>query len=170
MAHNVKRGNPLLLFKNAPNDRQTPDWLVRQLNETHGPFDCDPCPYENDVSKWDALAAPMWGLNNFVNPPFDNIEAFIVKALELRDKWGAKSTFIVPLRPTSLYWRKYVWNEASSIGICQDRVRFEGFKRKLNVALAIVVFGGDNTEHQPNLAFRYYEPTESEPMPIYTIV
>jgi hypothetical protein len=160
----MSRGNTLLLFKNAPNDRETPDWLVQQLSQQHGPFDCDPCPLNNNTAQWNALTAPRWGRNNFVNPPFDNIEPFIKKALELRDKHGTKSTFIVPLRPTSLYWRRYVWNEASSIGIFQDRVRFAGFKRKLNVPLAVVVFGDGKKMHKK----RRYVATKR--MPVYTIV
>lgn len=156
---------PLLLFRDASDDRATPTWLVRQLSEQFGPFDCDPCPLHCDRGQWDALKAPRWGKCNWVNPPYSNIEAFIVKALEQRDKHGAKSVFLVPLRPTSLYWRKYVWNEASTIGICQDRVRFAGFKRKLNVPLAVVEFGGSGGG-----GHKRYKKSEGVAMPLYKIV
>jgi hypothetical protein len=157
-----RSGKPLLFFRDSSDDRATPDWLVRQLSRQFGPFDCDPCPLNCDTSKWDALKAPKWGKCNWVNPPYSNIEAFIVKALEQRDKHGAKSVFLVPLRPTSLYWRRYVWNEASSISVFQDRVRFPGFKRKLNVALAAVVFDSNKR--------RRFEGIVPDTMPTYTIV
>ena len=60
----------------------------------------DPCPIGD---KFDGLSI-SWKKWNFVNPPYDEILDFILKAfLESLD--GKKSVFVLPVKTTSLWWK-----------------------------------------------------------------
>ena len=66
-----------------------------------------------------------WGKSNYVNPPYNNIEPFLEKAVEQLEK-GRLSVFLIPLKPHTKYWEKYVFPFATEIRFCK-RITFEGF-------------------------------------------
>lgn len=60
----------------------TPKYFFDQLNERFEFDDFDPCPPDNDISKFDGLQID-WPERTFCNPPYSRFlkEAFIRKAL-----------------------------------------------------------------------------------------
>lgn len=85
----------------------------------------DPCPGPNqpiefnrsngNITVWrnqyyqDALDLEnLWEGYNFVNPPFSNIEAFIIKAIQLHKDFGKWSVIVMPDHTDCKWYRRTV--------------------------------------------------------------
>jgi hypothetical protein len=104
--------NPVV-FSSISNDWKTPQAIYNQLDfEFH--FTFDPCPYQSNELM--ALLAKEWRGSVFVNPPYDNIDNFMDKALLEFRKGNAKVVvFLVPSATSTDWWHNYV------VPFCRDR-------------------------------------------------
>lgn len=86
---------------------ETPDDFYNRLNEQFGPFNYDPCPAS---PQFDGLAdSCVWGTNCYVNPPFNNLKRWLIKAIA---EWNQKSSsiiFLMPVRIHTLYFQDLVY-------------------------------------------------------------
>lgn len=101
-------------------------------------FDFDPCPLERP--DWDGLEV-TWGKRNWVNPPFSHINKWVEKAVTEMMK-GHFTVMLIPSRPNTEYWRKWVFPFASEIHYL-PKTRFEGYDLPLPVPLVLVIFNPD---------------------------
>lgn len=81
---------------------QTPDWILSWVKCNFGKY-FDPCPPN---PKFDGLSI-KWKKVNFVNPPFDNISAWMNKAASEAEK-GNLIIILVPFRPHTQYTRRNI--------------------------------------------------------------
>jgi site-specific DNA-methyltransferase (adenine-specific) len=99
---------------------KTPKNLYDSLNEEFH-FDFDPCPCY--PIKFDGLAIE-WGTSNFVNPPYDEIYKWILKAMA-QSKKRKSSVFLIPARTGSRWFHELVLPEAKEIRFMRGRVNFK---------------------------------------------
>lgn len=116
---------------------ETPDDFYAVLNEEFQ-FDHDPCPL-NPNPTVDGLKT-SWGKRNFVNPPYSQIEKWFVKAVEEMTAHKNLSVFLVPARPQTKYWQKYVWTQASELRFLVGGLKFKGYKQKLPIPLCLIIY------------------------------
>jgi hypothetical protein len=116
----------------------TPKALLEVLTNIHK-FDFDPCPLHHTV---DGLhPTTEWGKSNFVNPPYSNIEKWVMRGVQEMHK-GNKSVFLITARTNTGYWCEHVFPNAHQILFFNKRVKFEGqdFKDTFPIPLALVTF------------------------------
>lgn len=122
-------------------DVATPAPLYAALDAELGPFDHDPCPLFGRARGLDSLApGAEWGLCNYVNPPYSRVRPWIEKAIQLRDRRGARTVMLVPCCPNRKYWKELVLPQASEIRVLTNNVQFEGYSRALPMLLSVLVF------------------------------
>ena len=122
---------------------ETPDWLYDTLNEEFH-FDFDPAPVDPG---FDGLTV-AWGNVSYVNPPYGKIEVWLKKALSELEQ-GRQSVFLIPFRPHTQYFWKYIIPHADEVRLLDKHVCFKGYQRPLKVRISIVVFrqlGGPGRE------------------------
>ena len=128
-----------LVFSGKNQTAQTPPWLWDQIKESAwGTFAevFDPCPPNPKI---DGLKIP-WGPRAIVNPPYNNIAAWLEKAWsEYRDR-GVSSVFIIPFRPSRRYFHEYA-QISSGLYVLSRRVKFVGYKRPFPGAICLLCFG-----------------------------
>lgn len=115
---------------------QTPDWLLKTLKDTFGKHMFDPCPAN---PKFNGLKI-NWRAINFVNPPYDNIGAWLDKAV---NEWKVRrsvSVFLIPFRMHTRYMERNLKYVTQS-HIFEKSVKFKGYKSGLPTALHICVVG-----------------------------
>jgi hypothetical protein len=107
---------------------RTPPEYYDKWNLKYG-FDCDPCPYNNDFSKYDGLK-DEWGDRNYVNPPYSRKikEAFVKKAVELKDT--ALSFLLLPVSTSTILFHQIIKPNAIKIELLEKRIRFIGINDK----------------------------------------
>lgn len=105
------------LFSSLSNDWATPkeiyDHYIGELNYF------DPCPL---FSSFNGLIIE-WKQYNFVNPPYDNILAFVLKAIE-ETKKGHISVFLVPSRTDTKWFHLLLNNCDCDIMFIKGRLKF----------------------------------------------
>ena len=109
---------------------ETPACLYEELDAIFH-FTFDPAPV---APTQDGLAIE-WGESNFINPPFSAIEPWVRRGAES----GKQCVFLLPLRSSSRYWRKWVWPYAQAMYFLTDAVQFKGFRNPLSIPIVIVV-------------------------------
>ena len=116
----------------------TPDDFYRLL-DAEFQFDHDPCPLN---SPHDGLAAEHpWGASNFVNPPFNACHRWLERAAREAEQNGATSVCLVPLRPNTIYWERWVLPVAHQIRVLTRRLSFRGYEgRRAPMAMCLVVY------------------------------
>lgn len=129
-------------------DWATPQKLVDLLNERHGPFELDVaangfnrvCPRFFGVNP-NGLDQPWAPYNCFMNPPYEDIEFWIVKALQ-ESRQGAKVTCILPAW-TDQNWFHQIAMKAQIIYFVQGRIKFGESKRPAPFATIVCVFDSE---------------------------
>lgn len=165
----------------------TPKVLYKELKLIYGFSDFDPCPLENDISKFDGLVEE-WDDCTFCNPPYSlqAKSAFVKKAVK-ESKKGKKAVLLIPVSTSTRLFHNIILPNASDIVFLFRRVSFEGINTRgewVNPGTGlqspknpparkveskgghdsmIVIFGGEKT---PNLnllkTFNYVEDTDYE--------
>lgn len=112
----------------------TPDYIYNAL---HAEFDFkfDPVPVN---PTFDGLAI-RWDNPSFVNPPYNQLPAWIEKGLDEMRR-GVTSVFLIPFRPHRTFFHTLIEPNASEIRFLEDRVVFKGYKRPARFGVCIVVF------------------------------
>jgi len=117
---------------NEKNSAQTPQWFFDSLENYLGAiFDLDVCAneatakcdwhYSLDENGENALELD-WAMENFCNPPFDNVSAWIEKAIAV-SKGGRSTAMIYPDTPETGYSR-LAFEHADTIIRMPFRLRF----------------------------------------------
>lgn len=122
---------------------QTPPEIYEALDKIYG-FDFDPCPLIKP--DWDGLEIE-WKSSNFVNPPFSSIKKWLEKGIKESQK-GKTSVFLITARTSSKYWFDLVWGMADHIVFLEGATQFPGYKGKLPIPLAVVVYGSKKTKKE----------------------
>ena len=121
------------------NEIESPDNLMRALRQEFGEL-FDPCPFvgKGKLPDFDGLTLE-WGAVNYVNPPYNNIEPWCVKAVEESRK-GKTCLLFVPVRTGSRYWQNYVYPYADQIRFITGRIIFKGYEKPSPHHLALIVY------------------------------
>lgn len=110
------------------NDYETPQKIKKRFE---GFF--DPCPKDADFN---GLQVP-WHLNNYVNPPFDEKEKWILKAIAEMRK-GHYTVMLLPV-DTSTSWFHDLILQYSTIEFIRGRIYFNG--KRPNFSCMLCHFG-----------------------------
>lgn len=93
--------------------------LYVELNKEFN-FDFDPCPLN---STFDGLSVP-WGKRCFVNPPYSQVKAFLVKAWEEINAGRTKLAVFLTFSNTDTAWfHDYIYHKAE-IRFIRGRLKF----------------------------------------------
>jgi phage N-6-adenine-methyltransferase len=113
--------NAVKLFRSkGSDDWATPAWLYNQLNEEFN-FNCDPCPLKAEI---DGLQTE-WHGSIFVNPPYSNVEGFLIKAHEeLRNGNAHTVVFLVFANTDTKWFHRYIYHVADEIRFIEGRIKF----------------------------------------------
>jgi len=123
------------MFSNKSNDWSTPIDLYDKLNKEFN-FDHDPCPLSAD---FDCLNVWYnWGKMNFVNPPYNNIKAFLEKAISQLEERGNKSVFLIPSRTDTKYFHELIYKKFE-IRFIKGRLKFGDHKNSAPFPSMIVI-------------------------------
>jgi site-specific DNA-methyltransferase (adenine-specific) len=108
---------------------KTPAYIYDPLNAEFG-FDFDPCPLNNDITKWDALNSDWDGKVIYCNPPYNKYDKpkFIKKCYEEWQK-GKTVVMLIPSSTGTVTFHKYIYPHAE-IRFAKGRIKFEGINSK----------------------------------------
>lgn len=140
------------------NSVATTDDVWHMLTELF-PFEFDPCPLDHDLTKWDGLKTD-WKRWTYVNPPFNKIKPWLMKASTECDK-GNNSVFLIPARVSTKYWKNLIWfNDNCRVFFLNGRVCFKGYDKPCPFGLSVIVFDKSKPDlsefdHTPYVCGRY---------------
>lgn len=130
----MKKGSGAV-FTSQTDNWKTPEAFYMALDaEFH--FDHDPCPLKPKV---DGLKSE-WGGCNFVNPPYSDLERWIVKGWEQYKK-GKTVVFLIPSRTSNGWFHDYCL-KATEIRFIRGRLKFGDGKSNAPFPSCIVIFEG----------------------------
>jgi len=117
-------------------DYATPIKFLKELNKEFS-FDFDPCPLKSEI---DGLTIE-WNGNIYINPPYSNIEPFIIKGID-EIKAGRANTcvYLIPCRSDTKYWHNLVLEYASEIRFIKGRLNFNESKSPAPFPCVLVIF------------------------------
>jgi hypothetical protein len=124
----------------------TPSELYDEWNKEFK-FDHDPCPLygEDNPAIEDGLTKPEWGTSNYVNPPFNRIQEWLVKGLTESHK-GKQSVFLLPVRTDQDWFHRFCNNDKLkdqvNIRYLKSGVKFQQYKKKAPWPCMLVVMKG----------------------------
>lgn len=118
---------------------QTPASLLNALESRYGAFDFDPCPVN---PTFDGLQIE-WGQFNYVNPPFNNMKAWISKSIcEWRKGKGV--ILLMPIRIHTAYFLDLVvpllTRDLVSIYIIRGGVKFQNYEHRAPFGMMFLHF------------------------------
>ena len=143
-------GNYDTLFLSEGNERQTPDWLFKRLDEEFN-FTLDPCASPNNAKCKKFFTINEDGLKQdwskdvvFVNPPYGNVLKIWVQKVYREFLKGATVVLLVPMRTNHKWWHEYCM-KATEIRLIDERIKFlnshgESYKFGAPFPLALVIF------------------------------
>lgn len=142
-----KRAKPAAPKKRKPahygsvnnNEIETPDNLLRAIRDEFGDF-FDPCPFVGKGNKPDFDGTTIeWGPVNYVNPPYNDIEPWCIKAVDEGRK-GKTSILLVPVRTGTRYWQHYVYPYADELRFITGKIIFKGYDNPSPHHLVLIVY------------------------------
>jgi len=114
----------------------TPIKFYQKLDKEFN-FDYDPCPLKSEV---DGLLTE-WKGNVYINPPYSNIEPFIIKGLEeVRQGNANKLVYLIPVRSDTKYWHDLIMKYASEIRFIKSRLNFNESKSPAPFPCVLIIF------------------------------
>jgi hypothetical protein len=127
----LRKGEMKLKNRNLDHkdDWATPPDFYQKLNEEFN-FNFDPCPYQNDVEKFNGLKV-SWKERNFINPPYSRKlkEAFVLKAIE-ESRQGKLCVMLLPVSTSTQLFHKHILPNAKEIRFIEGRIKFCGINTK----------------------------------------
>ena len=100
-------------------------------------FTFDPCPLR--CKEFDGLAVPWEGVI-FCNPPYSNIEPWLMKGIEEIEKGNCKKVlYLIPAYTSSLYWHNIILKKAAEIRLLIGRLKFGDQKNVAPLHIALVI-------------------------------
>jgi len=120
----------------------TPPGVLSKLGElfNSGRPMFDPCP-QNPA--FDGLEHDWPDCTAYVNPPYNNIPAWVHKVI-LERKKCKRVVMLIPARCDVNWWHDWILPHASSIHFIRQGIRFVGYKRKCPFPVCVVVFDARN--------------------------
>jgi len=116
--------NSIKLFgSKITDDWGTPEYLYKQL-DTEFHFNFDPCPLHAD---FDGLKID-WTGNVFVNPPYSQVKAWLIKAQAELNKNADVIVFLVFANTDTAWFHDYVYGKAE-LRFLRGRIKFVGFSK-----------------------------------------
>jgi hypothetical protein len=132
------------------NDVRTPTDLYESLNKEFGPFGRDPCPLGGleNPNVPDGLEI-SWDSKTFCNPPYNNVQKWVEKALLEANK-GKLVVMLIPARIQCKYWWEKIFPNAAEIRLC-SKITFPGYNLPAPMPVSVVIFaGGKPTQNLVN--------------------
>lgn len=109
---------------------ETPPWLFRQLELTHGPFELDPCATDDNhlCKRWftveDDGLEMAWAGRVFMNPPYSQWAQWCAKAVrEVRVGRCPRVVALLPSDTSTQAFHRLVWGYAE-VTFLPKRVKF----------------------------------------------
>ena len=124
---------------------RTPPELYRTLNSI-AKFDFDPAPAERHPD-FDAFSQP-WGLRNYVNPPYDNVKNWLLRAIALSLSSQSSSLFLLPTRIEARYFSEII--TYFPVLLLDRPITFVGYKRPAHWASMLVIITPQDSENFQN--------------------
>jgi hypothetical protein len=123
---------------------RTPPRLLQVISAEFGAFH-DPCPFMGADAEGgiDGLTAP-WEAVNFVNPPYNDVERWLQKGLD-ECRLGRTSIFLIPCRPHTIYWLKFI-HHCADLRFIKKTMKFGGYTRTYREPMVLWVYDGKNVE------------------------
>ena len=123
---------------------KTPTALLEKLETRWGRFDFDPCPADPQFNGLEV----EWGNNNYVNPPFNNLRAWLTKALAEWEK-GKQIILIMPIRLHTKYFLDLIFPKIEEgkiwMYIIRGALKFQEYKWGAPFGMMYLVFPGPGT-------------------------
>lgn len=117
-------------------DWKTPKLLYERLDKIFN-FNFDPCPPK---PAFDALVTECeWGSRSFVNPPYDALRPWLLKALEEREK-RKFIILLLPAKTDTRWWQELVQPNAAFIWFLKSRLYFDDGEGRAPFPSAVVCF------------------------------
>lgn len=131
---------------------QTPEWLLQLISKEWGAHWFDPCPYPRPHGFNSLHPDVAWGTLNYCNPPYNNIEPFLDRAIE-ETKQHNTTLLLVPARMNMRYMMQKVWGVYEIIPILGE-VKFKGYPKGLPGSLLLIVVKPGPLSHQARYIMR----------------
>ena len=79
-----------------------------------------------------------WSGRVWCNPPYVNVDAWLRKAIEERDRSGVTTVFLLPVRTDAAWWHDYVMPFADEVRLYRGRIRYgKGHRPRFGSCLVI---------------------------------
>ena len=145
----MNKATQKVLFSSKTGDWSTPQAFYDRLNWRFGPFTLDPAATADSTKctkfyteEEDGLLQSWAGHTVFVNPPYGRgIDKWIEKAYNESLNDNTKVVMLVPARPDTKYWHKYIMM-ASEVHFIRGRLKFGDSDNSAPFPSAVVVFEG----------------------------
>jgi phage N-6-adenine-methyltransferase len=150
-------------------ERETPGWLYRHFDQEFH-FTCDAAAsaknhkHRNHFTKQRDALKQVWRGVIWLNPPWNEIGAFIKKAYEAAQA-GATVVCLVPLWSTEKWFLEY--GVHGKIRILSDRVAFVGYDQKAPQCLCVIVFTKGSRRRADGSLYIKIEEIEAPAKPKY---
>ena len=126
-----------IFFSKKSDNWSTPKELYNELNSKWF-FDHDPCPLSEDYQGVGLFA--NWGYMNFVNPPYSNIQQFLLTAVSVFHQMGKQSIVLLPSRTDTKWFHEIVLRYATRVEFIKGRLKFGGSKNTAPFPSMLVYF------------------------------
>jgi len=122
------------LFSSASVEWATPQSIYEKLHREFW-FDFDPCPLGGSEDGRASLFCHWTGKRVFVNPPYDDIAAFLKRWRE-----PDLAVYLIPARTDTRWFHSLVIPHASEIRFIKGRLRFGGSKNSAPFPSMLVIY------------------------------
>jgi len=135
----AKKRKPAHFGKLDNNEIETPDNVLKAIRDEFGQF-FDPCPFVGKGKRPEFDGTTIeWKQVNYVNPPYDKIEPWCVKAID-ETRRGKTVLMLVPVRTGTRYWQRYVFPYADQIRFLTGKIIFKGYTTPSPHHLALIIY------------------------------
>lgn len=132
-----ERGGVFWFGETAKVEVSSPANVMEALHEEWGTDMFDPCPLIRP--DWDGLKR-RWGRLNYINPPFDQVKEWTLKAIEECRNHECTCVFFFPARTSSRYWEESVYTYADEIRFVTGSIRFPAYDKNCPFPMCMLVF------------------------------
>jgi phage N-6-adenine-methyltransferase len=125
------------MFTSLRQNWKTPVKIYEQLNKEFD-FDHDPCIKDDGADFETNAFYSDWGKRNYVNPPYNNLYKWCLKAYQECEK-GNLVVMLIPSRTDTKWWHEFIM-KATEIRFIQGRLCFDDSGNPAPFPSCIVIF------------------------------
>ena len=133
----AERGGVFWFGETAKVEVSSPANVMEVLHEEFGHDMFDPCPLIRP--DWNGLKR-KWGRLNYINPPFDQVQEWTLKAIKECRSHDCTCVFFFPSRTSSRYWEENVYANADEIRFVSGSIRFPAYPKNCPFPMCFLVF------------------------------